>query len=894
MSAPLTAAQAIELLRKHAAAYNTREKLGALVEQVNADSPGRVTVLYSGRLGGGLSTEDVAKELKASVQDVRIINNSQAAELLTSREFQDAASGLDGVLPSEFKDAGYSSPTTKWLYHPTDGPWAQASARFADGARGDVRVVVPNAAPGRVFGATELPRILANEQVTSVEGLPRPMLAQLHAREGQQAVFEMVAAQSHANLGNLRAGVNYSGALLRDEQDRLHLDSRTYFRDGPVQGHVPPVASTSRELGELAGPPTVHAQAGQARLQAWQLEVMPDAGLHSTPATTRLARSLGHGAGVVTTGIEAADTAHDYARLRGQGNLTGAQAVVGRSASRGAGAWLGFEAGLAVGSPLGPGAVAIGAVGAVVGGVAGDKLADVVDHHRIYTQRGSDGNTWQADPTKPAEGWTRTLPPLPAAPQGQRLSASPELADELNFKAVTKATELALSMASARAPFQLPASGEDAASAYGGDWSRNPASGSWQRQINHDRPGMGFTQTASPERAVRLDAQADQVIADNAARSPAAIAATFKAVYVQNDWQRHSQGKLPDAIEDTLAHPERVAGSDGRHYARDAGGQWTHDGLLWDSHADGNLRVELDRTLEAQRRQVQALLPPGLAENPGLPITTLEAVRVTPSVEQQAEIPAAVVSPPPRSPEPQAAPLPQRLSDARHPGHGEFQHVLQELRYAEANRGIPHGRHSEQVAAALLVEGERQGTRIDTVRIAADGRIEGIHQRNAFAEPTLVRVDPTEALSVSMEAHAVQWAQARSPHLVSNAPVAERTPAQQQGLAALSPADQAMFARIRQDVPAHIGDDHVMRAVHDAKQADIPTRDQIDRVIMAGDRIWVAGTTEGFRSMTEVSQAAPPLQESAQQVQALNREREQQLAMDQQRHQNGPSGPSMG
>ena len=162
MSAPLTAAQAIGLLRKHPADYNTREKLGALVEQVDADSPGRVTVLYSGKLGGGLSTEDVAMQLKASAQDVRIINNSQAVELLTSKDFLGAVARLDGVVLRDFTEADYRSPTKDWMYHPTDGPWAAASARLADGARGDVRVVVPNAAPEHVFGATELPRILAN------------------------------------------------------------------------------------------------------------------------------------------------------------------------------------------------------------------------------------------------------------------------------------------------------------------------------------------------------------------------------------------------------------------------------------------------------------------------------------------------------------------------------------------------------------------------------------------------------------------------------------------------------------------------------------------------------------------------------------------------------------
>ena len=190
MSTPLTADQAIELLHKQYALYNTREKLGALVEQVEAASPGRVTVLYSGRVGTTLSTEDVVKELDASVRDLRIINNSQAAQFLTSDDFLSAAARLDGVPLDDFTKSGYRSPTTDWLYNPTDGPWADVSGRFADGARGDVRVVLPNAVPSRVFGATELRRILANEQVTTREGLPCPMLAQIHSWRGPTALSQ--------------------------------------------------------------------------------------------------------------------------------------------------------------------------------------------------------------------------------------------------------------------------------------------------------------------------------------------------------------------------------------------------------------------------------------------------------------------------------------------------------------------------------------------------------------------------------------------------------------------------------------------------------------------------------------------------------------------------------
>ncbi|USJ01646.1 hypothetical protein MUG10_05525 [Xanthomonas prunicola] len=110
------------------------------------------------------------------------------------------------------------------------------------------------------------------------------------------------------------------------------------------------------------------------------------------------------------------------------------------------------------------------------------------------------------------------------------------------------------------------------------------------------------------------------------------------------------------------------------------------------------------------------------------------------------------------------------------------------------------------------------------------------------------------------------------------------------GIAALSAADQAMFARIRQDAPAHVGDAHVAQAMLDAKRNGITDAGKIDRVAMVGDTMWVAGTTPGFRAATDISQQPAPMHDTLQQAQALNQQREQQVAMDAlQRQQDGAS-----
>ncbi|WIH06984.1 hypothetical protein KHF85_16050 [Xanthomonas translucens pv. graminis] len=76
-----------------------------------------------------------------------------------------------------------------------------------------------------------------------------------------------------------------------------------------------------------------------------------------------------------------------------------------------------------------------------------------------------------------------------------------------------------------------------------------------------------------------------------------------------------------------------------------------------------------------------------------------------------------------------------------------------------------------------------------------------------------------------------------------------------------------------------------------AKQNGIDDAGKIERVFMAGDAMWVAGTTPGFRTSTDVSQQAMPMQDTVQQAQAFNQQCAQQLALEaQQRQQEGPGG----
>ena len=104
--------------------------------------------------------------------------------------------------------------------------------------------------------------------------------------------------------------------------------------------------------------------------------------------------------------------------------------------------------------------------------------------------------------------------------------------------------------------------------------------------------------------------------------------------------------------------------------------------------------------------------------------------------------------------------------------------------------------------------------------------------------------------------------------------------------------DQAMFAKIREGAPPSISDDHVAHAMLLAKKDGITDVSMIDKSLMAGDKLWVAGTTPGFRAAADVSAPAPSMQETLQQTQIFNQNREQQLALEAAQHSQSQNNPT--
>ncbi|MGO1002021.1 peptidoglycan-binding domain-containing protein [Lysobacter sp. CA196] len=109
----------------------------------------------------------------------------------------------------------------------------------------------------------------------------------------------------------------------------------------------------------------------------------------------------------------------------------------------------------------------------------------------------------------------------------------------------------------------------------------------------------------------------------------------------------------------------------------------------------------------------------------------------------------------------------------------------------------------------------------------------------------------------------------------------------------LAPEDQAMFDKIRQNVPAQVADEKVAQAMLQAKQNGIPDAGRIGRIGVVDGTLWIAGVVPGFHAGVSTSEPAPPMQGTLRANQSFNQERDQQHAQNLAQHsQEDPSrGP---
>jgi hypothetical protein len=456
VSRSLTNEEAIERLRQNPQDYVTPETLRSLAAQVDADASGKLTVLYSGPAANGVWSTEVINAMTEAGEDVRVINKSQAAQFLTSDDFYHAIAKTYDIPFKDLSEGTYRGPASVWLYHPEHGPWADASARFADATKGEVVAIVGDADPGRVFGKVEVPHILANPNVTTIEGIPRETLANISKSGDTQAAFEMIVARAREHDGLLRVpvseSVNYRGQLLRDASGTVKIDTRDYFDSTVIEGKAPAFEGETRALSGSMNPPTVHALAGRERVDAWQQEVLRAQQAIETPHAPRLggaANAVG-GATVLGAAVEAyqwkqtLDQANTFSSTLG--NDTAAKEVLLRqgASSTGAAAGAAVGTGVAVGLGLGSGGTftLVAAEAYFVSAVA-DKAVTMWQHEKIYNQIDQTGVAWEFNGNR----WVREDLRADLVrdgvdnPQKQLFAAPFELARTLSYRSSVEAVE---------------------------------------------------------------------------------------------------------------------------------------------------------------------------------------------------------------------------------------------------------------------------------------------------------------------------------------------------------------------------------------------------------------------------------------------------------------------
>ncbi|MBN6104271.1 hypothetical protein JR064_19080 [Xanthomonas sp. CFBP 8703] len=898
----------IEQIRK----AQSLEEIQAIARQYPAKAIGEGGILYS-RPVGDVSSEVIAKEL-ASKTGEPIINNTPRAQFLGDKEalaaIKDAATrifkgqgqGLDQAKLST-EDFLYGNPkaVAKSATSLEGSLWGEASNEFAGSLRGDIKVVATNANIERVFGKVELPAVLENPNVRTLGGQPVSELKALYAQGGADAVLPKVQAQF---IEAVPKGIFVSPDNVGPKVTKVSLSQEAAATLGADAAKFPPAT-------ELANAGLTRAPTGFSAPTAavGEAAITGEAVAASKGLRPGMLAKGGTVVAVAALAYDFTTTGHQVVKLEAQGNTTGAESAkthfIGRNVGGiGGGIAVGFLAGagygLAGGSPSGPGALVTSGIGGVVGGVGGaflgEKWAQQKDIDRVFTQKDRDGNEWSRDPSDPKGTWSRvaetqqvkattTASPESGAPTYSKVRyvAGDVLANQLNYKSANASYELGLAnLSEPQNPYSIPSGKGEARSLDGeGNWTRDPQTHAWSRTVvdQYIEHGMKVThaETATPQRAAELDQASKLIIAQNAANTPAAIAGRYQVAYNQFVWHQH--GEVPAAVKDASTQTETLKASDGHTYTRGANGEWSTPGMIYGTNqAQGNVRDELNevhRSQQAGLQEYSAMAAEALA-NPTLP---------------------------------KAMPM-RGMVAAAYAGAGI---ARTEAEIDAATAAVAHTHTREGLDAgkpySLMLQPDpktgRPGPNSAIVTMMDDGRDSFLSESRMVpkAITTAEEIKHAERPALQGQGQAPQSEAKppeRAPHAslskddspvagaASTAVAAGQGDEKASTLGQLPPNDQAIFAKLRGGTPLEISDDHVAHAMLLSKKEGMTDASKIDGVRLAGDTLWVTGTTPGFRASVNTSEPAPSLQETSQQSLAFNKHQEQQLAQEAtQRNQDG-------
>ena len=102
----LSVQEAIGRLQANPSAYATPEALRALAASLDVSASGNVTVLYSGNVGTGIPASSVVTGMLSNGENIRTIDQTQAARFFQSEEFLRATAEAHGIRPDALTTPG--------------------------------------------------------------------------------------------------------------------------------------------------------------------------------------------------------------------------------------------------------------------------------------------------------------------------------------------------------------------------------------------------------------------------------------------------------------------------------------------------------------------------------------------------------------------------------------------------------------------------------------------------------------------------------------------------------------------------------------------------------------------------------------------------------------------
>ncbi|MCW9079600.1 MAG: hypothetical protein OQK74_10575, partial [Gammaproteobacteria bacterium] len=245
------------------------EELRDLISQIDITASGSVTVFYSGDAPDGQNFGDLARDLATDQSDLRIIDHTQIADFLDVDTNTELKAALERIVGGNPLEAG--TPSHQFMNGIEDangkrianGIWDDVSERFAQETVGEVRVLTSPKKEFGVFALSELPALLDNPGVTTIDGLPREQLIFLRDSQGIEMVKHAVAANAFAQIdlsGLLTGGFNEYrqldigdlANLLKDDATRTALYEKLTALDPQSTVNLETGLSALRQAGELS------------------------------------------------------------------------------------------------------------------------------------------------------------------------------------------------------------------------------------------------------------------------------------------------------------------------------------------------------------------------------------------------------------------------------------------------------------------------------------------------------------------------------------------------------------------------------------------------------------------------------------------------------------------